>query len=84
MDWLGAVGVYLNRIGLEAGPLSPWLYEGLRKACLHAVCVETRRMKDATAALAVKTDRNDARAIAQAIRLAGARRATSRRRKART
>lgn len=45
------------------------MYEGLRKAKLPAVCIETRRMKGATAAMAVKTDRNDARAIAQAIRV---------------
>lgn len=69
MAWLAAVGVELQRIGLEAGPLSPWLYEGLRKADLPAVCIETRRMKGAVAAMAVKTDRNDARAIAQAIRV---------------
>lgn len=33
------------------------------------MCIETRRMKGATAAMAVKTDRNDARAIAQAMRV---------------
>jgi transposase len=57
------------RLGLEAGPLSPWLYEGLRADGLPAVCIETRRMKGATAATVVKTDRNDARVIAQAIRV---------------
>lgn len=67
--WLAAVDVELQRVGLEAGPLSPWLYEGLRAAALPAVCIETRRMKGAVAAMAVKTDRNDARAIAQAIRV---------------
>jgi transposase len=41
----------------------------LRAAGLPAICIETRRMKDATAATAVKTDRNDARAIAQAMRV---------------
>ena len=68
-EWLAAVGVHLDRVGLEAGPLSPWLYDGLREAGYPAVCIETRRMKGATAAMAVKTDRNDARAIAQAIRV---------------
>lgn len=67
--WLAELGVPLDRIGLEAGPLSPWLYEGLREGGYPAVCIETRRMKGATAAMAVKTDRNDARAIAQAIRV---------------
>ena len=49
--------------------MSPWLFEGLRAGGLPAVCIETRRMKGATAAMAVKTDRNDARGIAQAMRV---------------
>src|SRR5712691_6339060 len=52
-----------------SGPLSPWLYTGLCAAGLPAICIETRRMKGATAAMAVKTDRNDARAIAHAMRV---------------
>jgi transposase len=59
----------IARLGLEAGPLSPWLHAGLRGTGLPAICIETRRMKGATAAMAVKTDRNDARAIAQAMRV---------------
>ena len=67
--WLAAGQLTLARVGLEAGPLSPWLHAGLRAAGLPAICIETRRMKGATAAMAVKTDRNDARAIAQAMRV---------------
>ena len=67
--WLKLTGVVFERVGLEAGPLSPWLCEGLQAAGLPAICIETRRMKGATAAMAVKTDRNDARAIAQAMRV---------------
>jgi transposase len=67
--WLKAAEVTIERLGLEAGPLSPWLCEGLRAAGLPATCIETRRMKGATAVMAVKTDRNDARAIAQAMRV---------------
>jgi transposase len=67
--WLAATGLTLARLGLEAGPLSPWLHTGLQAAGLPAICIETRRMKGATAAMAVKTDRNDARAIAHAMRV---------------
>src|SRR5271156_2698838 len=67
--WLAATGLAIMRVGLEAGPLSPWLHAGLREAGLPAICIETRRMKGATAAMAVKTDRNDARAIAHAMRV---------------
>ena len=66
--WLGAAGVALSLVGLEAGPLSGWLWSGLRAAGLPAVCLETRRLRGMTAALPVKTDRTDARAIAQAMR----------------
>ena len=57
--WLVATGLTITRVGLEAGPLSPWLHTELRAAGLPAICIETRRMKGATAAMAVKTDRND-------------------------
>ena len=67
--WRKAVEIQIERLGLEAGPLSPWLCEGLQAAGLPALCIETRRMKGATAAMAVKTDRNDARAIPQAMRV---------------
>src|ERR1700687_2439934 len=67
--WLVATGLTITRVGLEAGPLSPWLHEELCVSWLPAICIETRRMKGATAAMAVKTDRNDARAIAHAMRV---------------
>jgi len=57
------------RVGLEAGPLSQWLFFGLTDAGLPAVCIETRHLKGAIGAMAAnKTDRNDARAIAQGVR----------------
>jgi transposase len=38
-------GYRFKRIGLEAGPLSQWLFSGLAEAELPAVCVETRHMQ---------------------------------------
>jgi transposase len=67
--WFRQTGLSMARLGLEAGPLSPWLYRELRVAGLPAICIETRRMRGATLLMAVKTDRIDARAIAQAIRV---------------
>jgi transposase len=57
------------RIGLEAGPLSQWLYAGLAQAGFETVHLETRHVKAALSALVVKTDRKDARGIAQLIRM---------------
>jgi transposase len=58
-----------GRIGLEAGPLSPWLYAGMVAAGLPAFCVETRHMHAALSARINKTDRNDALGIAQMMRV---------------
>src|SRR3954469_5037009 len=39
---------HFKRIGLEAGPLSQWLFSALAEADLPAICVETRHMRDVT------------------------------------
>src|SRR6516165_1977746 len=57
-----------KRVGLEAGPLSQWLLSALAEAGLPAICVETRHMRAVLKAQINKTDRNDARAIAQMMR----------------
>jgi len=59
----------ISRIGLEAGPLSQWLHAGLIAAGFDAVLLETRHVKAALSAMSVKTDRRDARGIAQLLRL---------------
>src|SRR3954467_9062010 len=61
-------GLVFARVGLEAGPLSQWLHAGLTRAGLPALLIETRRLRAATKTMPVKTDRNDARAIAQVVR----------------
>src|SRR6202167_3254118 len=58
-----------KRIGLEAGPLSQWLFSALAEAELPVICVETRHMQAVLKAQINKTDRNDARGIAQMIRV---------------
>ena len=59
----------VGRIGLEAGPLSQWLHAGLVAAGHDAVLLETRHVKAALSAMTVKTDRKDARGIAQLLRM---------------
>jgi transposase len=58
-----------KRVGLEAGPLSQWLYSVLAEAGIPVICVETRHMRAVLKAQINKTDRNDARGIAQMMRV---------------
>jgi transposase len=67
--WFGSLGFELARVGLEAGPLSQWLHAALRQAGLAVELLETRHVRAAFEAMPVKTDRNDARGIAQLMRL---------------
>src|SRR3974377_1305293 len=60
---------HFKRIGLEAGPLSQWLFSALAEAGLPVICVETRHMRAALKAQINKTDRNDARGMAQMMRV---------------
>jgi hypothetical protein len=67
---LASIGEDYGRIGIEAGPLSQWLVNGLTAAGLPAVCVETRHMMALLKAQQInKSDRNDARGIAQMMRV---------------
>jgi transposase len=67
---LTSLGVSFGRIGIEAGPLSQRLVNGLTAANLPVICVETRHMKALLTAQQIsKTDRNDARGIAQMMRV---------------
>src|SRR5712691_2382280 len=69
IGWFSRLGLAVTRIGIEAGPLSQWLYAGMRDAGLAVELLETRHVRDAFKAMPVKTDRNDARGIAQLMRL---------------
>src|SRR5262245_17775089 len=67
--WLRGLKLGLTRIGLEAGPLSQWLYAAMRQAGFAVELLETRHVRNALKTMPVKTDRNDARGIAQLMRL---------------
>src|SRR5687768_15750030 len=69
ITFLRGLALPLVRIGLEAGPLSQWLQAALVKAGFEAVLLETRHVKAALSAMIVKTDRKDARGIAQLLRM---------------
>ena len=65
---LRATGLPLERVGLEACSLTAWLHDELRQAGLPAICIETRQANATMKTMPNKTDRNNARALAQIMR----------------
>ena len=67
--WFGSLGLAMTRIGLEAGPLSQWLFAAMKQAGLPVELLETRHVRNAFKTMPVKTDRKDARGIAELMRM---------------
>ena len=67
--WFRSVGLNIVRVGLEAGPFSQWLYPAMKEAGLAVELLETRHVRNAFKTMAVKTDRKDARGIAELMRV---------------
>ena len=59
----------LSRIGVEASSLGLWLYRELQAGGLPIIVVEARHMRVSMSTMRNKTDRNDARGIAQLLRM---------------
>jgi transposase len=66
--YLADKGFLYERIGIEASNLSIWLHKKLEQSGYAIIMIETHHAKAAMAAQNVKTDRNDARGIAQMMR----------------
>ena len=58
----------IERIGLEAGPLSEWLVRELSVLGIVVTLLETRQVRAALSAMIIKTDRKDARGMAHLLR----------------
>src|SRR5437870_772615 len=59
----------IKLIGIEACPLSEWLYGALVECKLETVCIKTRHTQRFLSSRPNKTDRSDARGIADKMRL---------------
>jgi transposase len=58
----------VTRAGLETGPLSVWLWNGLRERGVPIICMDARHAHAALQMMPAKTDRNDAIGLAQIVR----------------
>src|SRR5687767_2052727 len=58
----------IKQVGFEAGALTQYLTYGLRAAGFEVICLEARQVAATLAAMRNKTDRNDARGLAQILR----------------
>lgn len=58
-----------QKVGLETGPLSTWLWHALRDADVPVVCLDARHAQAALSMRINKTDRNDAAGLAQLVRM---------------
>jgi transposase len=67
--WLGDLALPLARVGLETGALAGWLCEEMTQLGVpNVVCMDARHARAAMVAMTHKTDRNDARGLAQMLR----------------
>jgi transposase len=69
IEWIASLELNLVRIGLEAGPLSQWLFAAMTEAGLPIELLESRHVRNAFKTMPVKTDRKDAQGIAELMRL---------------
>jgi len=67
-DELVKSGVELEKVGLESGSLSNYLTKGLQDLGVKAMCIDARKMAAILSVTINKTDKNDARGIADAMR----------------
>ena len=66
--FLDELEIEITEVGLEAGTLTQYLTYGLQFAGFEVVCMEARQVKAALSAMRNKTDKHDARGIAQLLR----------------
>lgn len=67
-DAIEKTGLKIELVGFESGSLSHYLTQGFKERALPAVCMDARKMSAILSVKVNKTDKNDARGIADALR----------------
>ncbi|MGO4642510.1 IS110 family transposase [Mesorhizobium sp. 2RAF45] len=60
---------HAERIGFETGAMSSWLWHELKRVGLPVVCIDARHAKAALSVRMNKSDENDARGLAELVRV---------------
>ncbi|MDR6306254.1 transposase [Nitrobacter vulgaris] len=60
---------YTERVGFETGAMSSWLWHELRRVDLPVVCIDARHAHAALSVRMNKSDQNDARGLAELVRI---------------
>ncbi len=66
--YLDELELDIENVGIEAGTLTQYLTYGLQSAGFDVICMEARQVKGALSAMRNKTDKHEARGIAQILR----------------
>ena len=65
---LKKLSMVIEKVGIESGSISHWLVNQLKQFGIPAICIDARKMAAVLSVQINKTDKNDARGIAQAMR----------------
>ena len=68
IDYLSKLSLEEMVVGFESGALTPYLITGFKERAIDAVCMDARKLSPILALKVNKTDKNDARGIAEALR----------------
>lgn len=70
ISFIRARAPHASRIGLESCcPTSPWLWHALKAAGLPVICMDARHAHAALSVRPIKSDRSDARRLAEMVRV---------------
>ena len=67
-DYLSKLDLREMTVGFESGSLTPYLLAGFKERAVEAICMDARKLGPILALKVNKTDKNDARGIAEALR----------------
>lgn len=67
-DYLSKLDLKEMTVGFESGSLTPYLLTGFKERAIEAICMDARKLSPILALKVNKTDKNDARGIAEVLR----------------